>query len=412
MKNISKVTTAITPLFANKKSPRNVSPEKIGHAWFGGNPRMAVDHVTGELYLASPGGTPGGTLIRLDGKTGQLDKTWFNGALKHELNNISEVDVGTDGFIYVTSGPMGYSRFIARFAHDGKPVPFKEKGEEIPTAPMINGWWEKAPQLISRKTNDPYALTAILATGVSGHSNIHDKGFDVSFSGRITLIVEGIANEWAQKHELSGDLRHRFVQVWTTEGKLLASEAVRSDSNWGHGVRMDRDGNLYIVRSGTMPAGQDMLDGIKDVKVGYRVFGGHGTLLKFRGMGDKFPLDTGPGVKVNKGEEINGALWAYGGISDQMVPDCSCNHSRFDIDGWARIWIPARHLCSVIVLDSNCNRIARLGKYGNIDDEGLAFAWPRGIAVSDNTLYIRDDSNQRVLKAVLKYVVEEEIAMP
>jgi len=419
-KDLPKTKAVLEPLFVGKEPSRKADFEnRPGKAWYGGNPRMAVDPVREELYVISPGGTPGGVLIRLDGKTGGLDESWYGGGdrKKGSIMNIVEVDVGPDGLVYAAGGPFGYLRWIVRFDHDGKPVPFPEKAEAIPAESLKKGWWDKAPNTVTSPAGDPRALTSLLATGVGGHSNVHDKGFDVSPNGHIVTIVEFPAAEWAAKHGLTGNLKNRFVQVWSPDGKLLSKEAVPRAGNLGHGVRMDRDGNLYLAHSITIPVGQTMPDGITDVKVGYRTFGGHGSLVKYRGLGDKFPLGVGPGVKVSsrgasKGEkELAGGLWAYGGLTDQMVPDCSCNHSRFDLDGWARSWIPARQLCSIMVLDANGNRIARLGRYGNVDDEGLRFAWARAMAASDTALYALDYGNRRILKAALSYETEETVPL-
>jgi hypothetical protein len=101
--------------------------------------------------------------------------------------------------------------------------------------------------------------------------------------------------------------------------------------------------------------------------------------------------------------------------------DCTCNHVRHDMDLWARCWVPVNPLYSVIVLDANANRIARLGRYGNTDDteqdlkkggDGIRLCWPRSVAASDNALYVVDTGNRRILKAALSYVTEETVALP
>jgi hypothetical protein len=148
---------------------------------------------------------------------------------------------------------------------------------------------------------------------------------------------------------------------------------------------------------------------------------GAGTIVKYRGLGGKFPLGTGPGQAKFKGKELPGSLWAYGGIVGQTGRGCSCGHMRFVTDGWARNWIPANHLYSVTVIDSNGNRIARLGRYGNVDDteadlkagkDGLRFCWLRAVVASDTALYAVDVGNRRILKAALSYAAEETVPVP
>jgi hypothetical protein len=87
------------------------------------------------------------------------------------------------------------------------------------------------------------------------------------------------------------------------------------------------------------------------------------------------------------------------------------------MDCWARIWVPSNQLCSVTVLDSNGNRVARIGRYGNVDDADpkcgrIHFAWMRSLCVSDTALYVADTANQRVLKAALSYAAEETVPLP
>jgi hypothetical protein len=179
---------------------------------------------------------------------------------------------------------------------------------------------------------------------------------------------------------------------------------------------MDRDGNIYQAYTG-LPDGQKVLDGMDPSSAGSGHPGrvGAGSLVKYRGLGGKFPLNVGPGQKFTGGKELPGSLWAYGGIVGQTGASCGCGHVRVVIDGWARNWIPANHLCSVTVIDSNGNRIARFGRYGNVDDteadlkagkDGLRFCWPRAVVASDTALYVADVGNRRVLKAVLTYAAE------
>jgi hypothetical protein len=112
-----------------------------------------------------------------------------------------------------------------------------------------------------------------------------------------------------------------------------------------------------------------------------------------------------------KGGYATGALWAYP-VNTFPPRCCACRQERLSQDPWARLWIPANQLYSVMVLDSNGNRVARLGRYGNVDDEGLRFAWPKAVAASDTAVYVMDYGNRRVLKAALSYAAEETVPLP
>jgi len=105
---------------------------------------------------------------------------------------------------------------------------------------------------------------------------------------------------------------------------------------------------------------------------------------------------------------IEGAEWIFGGLMCQRPDICTCHNLRYDMDYFARHWLPANQLHSVVVIDANANLIARLGRYGNVDDkakdiqsggDGLRFVWPRAIAVSDTALYVADHGNCRIVRA-------------
>ena len=102
-------------------------------------------------------------------------------------------------------------------------------------------------------------------------------------------------------------------------------------------------------------------------------------------------------------------------------PRNSPGHARFDLDGFARSWLPANHLRSVLVFDSNGNKILRVGRYGNADCQGpeslapdpdIGFCWVHAVAVSDEALYAVDTGNRRTLRAILGHHAEEELPVP
>jgi hypothetical protein len=211
--------------------------------------------------------------------------------------------------------------------------------------------------------------------------------------------------QWAPK-------QFSAVLVFDNAGKLLSGNAV-GETHAGQGVSMDRDGNVYAVISGTLPAGQKTFEGSE---VPANTNGGCTSLVKFRGLGGKYPLNVGPGTKVGKGEELPGATWVYGGVSSSMR-GCYCHQTRHDMDPWARAWLPSNQFYSVTVLDSNMNRIARIGRYGNVDDADpkcgkIHFAWLRAVAVSDVALYAADHGNRRIVRAALSYAAEETVPVP
>jgi hypothetical protein len=399
--------------------------------------RMAVDRRREQLYIY-----PGRGLTRLDGRTGRVDDTWFPDG---GLDRISECCVGPDGLVYISTGPHWYGQFVTKLDHEGRPVPFG--GDAVPL-PRGNKWQGGGGQYgpmegkgIYGSSVCPTALREYkqeirsLWTGHFGHSNTHERGLYVSATGHILAAVQYPWTGRAIRHGVPADAPRRdedrvatsYVAVWDRDGNLLTANAVGDMQN-GHGVAMDRDGNIYAAMGGRIPAGQRAMDGIVGEKLSMFTWGSYGSLLKFRG-GVPFPRG-----KAHYGKDppaaaarldgyrrgltaIEGALWIYGGLPCQRPDICTCHNLRYDMDGFARHWLPANHLHSVIVLDANGNRIARIGRYGNVDDADercgrIHFVWPRALAVSDAALYVADTGNRRILKAALRYRATRSVDLP
>jgi hypothetical protein len=206
-----------------------------------------------------------------------------------------------------------------------------------------------------------------------------------------------------------------FVAVMDTRGNYHTANAVGDTGN-GHNVFMDRDGNIYSG-VGFLGADSDKPYGIADVTLKEGAWGGHASLVKYRWTG-KFPLAT---LKAPARYEVvktrEGSLWTLPHALPGFSAGCTCFNNRHAMDYWARTWIGASHLLSVLVVDANGNLVARIGRYGNVDDADPAcgrihFGWLRAVAVSDNALYVCDRPNRRIVKAALKYAVEETVPLP
>ncbi|MHC4914149.1 MAG: SMP-30/gluconolactonase/LRE family protein [Planctomycetota bacterium] len=114
--------------------------------------------------------------------------------------------------------------------------------------------------------------------------------------------------------------------------------------------------------------------------------------------------------------KVVGAKWRYPGVG--IIPHsfdgfrgddgCECMQSQLDADPYGRTYAPSAFRSSVEMLDSAGNRIARVGTYGNADDEGLHFAWPceTDFAEPDGRLYVTDSVNRSVV--VVKFDWSDE----
>jgi hypothetical protein len=416
--------------FERGPRPKEIPPSTVAGAGAGlvglKFVHLAADRARDEVY-AGYGGQ-----VRFIGRTGELDPTWFPQDGLVGGSPACEASIDVDGRVCLRFGQHCYGKHMIRLDHEGRPVPFgKEHTVHVAGG---EGWWTRLPAAFQGGADAVFC-------GVRGHSNTFTHGLYASANGR--LIVGGIQEvdaKWAVEHgvvkEASGpEIDGTYVVVWDSDGRLVTPNAV-GNTRHGHGLTIDRDGNIYAVIAGVLPAAQKTLEGC-DIPAEYRTQGGYGSLVKFRGRGGRYPLG-----EVREGDDAppdavklvmsrigppkspgyaTGALWAYGGIVGQSSGDCRCHHTRHDMDFFARSWVPANQCFSIFVLDSNGNRIARLGRYGNVDDteedlkagrDGLRFGWVRAVAVSDVALYVADVANRRILRAALSYHAEETVDLP
>ncbi|MBA4388966.1 MAG: hypothetical protein C0404_13375 [Verrucomicrobia bacterium] len=386
---------------------------------------------------------------RVNAKTGQEDasfKDWAGTAGRYPWGpgiwGAQEFVFARDGLLY--GGCRTGGDIVIRCGRDGKLVPFKENYAE---------------EVGSR----------VLATGCLGNGRGHFDGMDVTEDGKIVVamlgevIDEPLTQDILKKVGLPGEetkvgVREKktkelglkmvpqgnnglHIGVWDRDGKALTKDAIVGVCS-GHGYAMDRDGNLYVNQGGVLPVGQKHLDGVAQPGDVPRQWGG--SVIKFRGQGGKYPLGAMYWLKNqappppeaaslqflggNKGGKegeikVTGMLWAYGGQSnlgaDQKT--CDCNFSWLYLDDSSRLWLPNNAVSGVMVVDSNGNRIMRVGRYGNVDDseadlkedkDGLRFAYLRAATASDSWLVCTDAGNHRLVQAALSYAAEETAPVP
>lgn len=406
-------------------APANLQSSKASGVgtWAGKITHLGADRARDEIYVGTGG------QVRFIGKTGEQDKSWFPDPKSGLTGNSQtcEVSVGADGLVYLRFGGANYGRHMIRVDHDGKLVPFKK--EYTVSVVGGNAWWERLPAAFKGGVDAVYC-------GVIGHSMTHQSGMYAGPNGMIVMGIHEVSSKWAVEHGIvkaqeakGAEIKGNYNPVFDVEGKLLSASSV-GETCMGQGVTMDRDGNIYTVFGHCLPEGQKTLYG-SDIPAKARLQADYGSLVKFRGQGGAFPLNTGESkVRLARTIEngggkpfgVPGALWAFGGISGQSGGDCQCHHIRHDMDFHARSFIPTMSLYSVIVLDSNGNRIARFGRYGNVDDseadikdkkgDGIRIAWVRSVAASDAALYVVDPGNRRILRAALSYAAEEAVSIP
>jgi hypothetical protein len=204
------------------------------------------------------------------------------------------------------------------------------------------------------------------------------------------------------------------VCVWDKDGRPRTIEAVTKQLR-GVGLQVDGQGHMYVSCGYTRGR---PVDGLGDTKLRglgpMRPFGSVSDIRKFLDKGGIFPI----GSMVDRKKNPIGQAWAYQGQSPSAPSghDCGCAHSDFAIDLFARVFVPTAHLYSIMVLDTNGNKIMRLGRYGNADcrgpdslspDPDIGLHWVMAVEPSDKALYISDAGNQRIVKAKMGYETQE-----
>ena len=182
--------------------PAATLPQGFQDFWESKQLRMAVDRAGNDVYV----GHPGMSLTRFHGETGEIDTAWFGDG---GLDRVSEVCVGPDGFVYISTGACGYGQFITRLDRSGRPVPFE--GDSVPL-PQHGRWVGGGDQYgkmegepIFGSSVCPAALTQAekirsLWTGHFGHSNTHERGLYVAPDGTILAAVLRPHAAWAFQH--------------------------------------------------------------------------------------------------------------------------------------------------------------------------------------------------------------------
>ncbi len=362
----------------------------IGHFSWGSINYMAVDRGNEELYIQ--------TRHVYDGRTGnKVRELQLSGPVLSTLSkvpNSGEVfPAGADGplppelaasrqggLLYMT-GPNE----LWRFSRDGKRIEFSALDRHF------------VPELWGAHSN-PHRGVCV---GPDGDVyKMHHYMPHTAFDNQVTRIgPDGRIKSYG------------FIEVRT-----LAA-----------GVRVDREGNVYIGCTiqppGALPPkelAEKMPERSRSLYT--RVYG---SIVKFGPRGGVVrpardgesapaPLVT-PGRKGPVPFVAEGAAWVHPGLAPMLSrisddaggPGCSCRNGRFDLDEFARLFIPDAVSGRIEVTDSNANTIAFIGGRGRdgkaVTPDGVELGWPTVVTVSDEAVYIADYLRFRVVRARLDY---------
>jgi len=323
-------------------------------------------------------------VITSDGWAGQAGFNGLTGEPQNWPLKGMELAFDRDGNYYVY-GQNGWHELITRFDRSFKPLPYPATGKNITT--------------MTTRNVDVY--------GRYGHGWCN-KGLWIAPDGRIFVYN---MYDWAKY----------FINVWDASGKAEKGERVGEGlvgplDSQGGGVCVDFKGNVYVG-----------MHGFPKSAAGSRADGA-GTVLKFPPAGGGYAAAKGdkPGMEWKGGLQgfVEGAQVAYTGLAPQVGGGCVCKEARFEIDGYARLYIPNALEYSVRMVDNAGNEIARFGYYGNADSRGpesavrdpaIAFGWPMAVSVGQihkDRIFVADTLNHRAVRVEVGHQAEETCAVP
>jgi hypothetical protein len=272
----------------------------------------------------------------------------------------------------------------------------------------------------------------------------------------------------------------KLVEFLPSGKRVSADPVIWKLSDGAIGPKFDAQGNIYIaeiVRPLDQPYPPELEKAVgkmalKTTRPGKdsvqdNVANMYGSILKFTPKGGmvcyanargslsnggqnpfKGKAKLAPGLKVLQASyyssrrlrsvKIVGAEWMAPGYSHVEDRYCNCETTRFDVDGFGRVWYPDLNLFRVRVIDTNGNPLMHFGGYGNAESCGpdskvldpktgelrprrpddpkelkspfaepeIAFAWLNGVGVTDKYAYTGDEVNRRMLKIKIVYAAE------
>lgn len=221
-----------------------------------------------------------------------------------------------------------------------------------------------------------------------------------------------------------------------------AGNGVLALEDKGGGIRVDLQGNIYVGQD-AKPEGMAPLPDLATDEVAKRwnssvvKFGPKGgAILGLKDSESKLP--DAPKIGLDGKRSAENALNIYSGLGPVSGAGpggnsscCVCRVPRFDVDRFGRLAIPSAFSAKVLYYDNAGNLIGTIGNYGNFDsqyvnpasDAGRAgkptvalpeipVAWPSGAGFTENSIYLCDTYNRRVVRVDKTFRAEASCAIP
>ena len=399
-----------------------------------GRQRLYVDPHDGALFLAEGDCGTGKAFtrfVRIDPETGRC-------RIVELPFSASDAAFAPDGHVYLRTGSV-----VGRYdpARDWTEVPFDygENGGAHYNWDAKGASLKGGLRLPSSKTNP----------------NWHHGGMDVNARGDllVTCYNSNSSAIRASRRQQAQRMKEPAVpyrallypgrwnsglelHVFDPYGRVKHRDILRGQPAIWSGATLDVQGNVYVN-----VAASRMVDGRPYYRVIGHPFAKVGTLIKFKPGAGKFTRPGGAGVPIRLGKRptepmhlhgfwVEGAEWFYPGVGRAISWSCSCANSRFVTDYYARSFAPEYDRFSVAVLDTNGNLIARIGKYGNVEDgkplvpaggppharsiggdEVALFDACYVATHTDRRLFVADAGNARIVSVRLQYHTTERAAL-
>lgn len=329
--------------------------------------------------------------------TGSASAVWRYNGLTGEGGFIPikavELTIGPKGMIYTWGDKGGYAGPITRYNSDFTPAPLEAIGNH------------KYGELSGRAGRGSAVC-----------------GMAVDHKGRV-FAVDGSNKCYMRLYDADGQPANTGITITnkTNKGAVEIPVFVDQVSGYGGSIRVDREGNVYLLQPGWPKSFQPDAEFAKNEAYKQTA----GTIIKFGATGARRidQLDEGGRGGDSLGfTNIRDLYPDCGPISGWRCDGtCACTKTRFDVDDFGRLYIPNAITFQVSVRDNAGNQILRFGNYGNFDSQGpdsvepkpdIPLGWPLAVGVSENHIYVGDCLNHRIVRVDKQWKETHLCAVP
>jgi hypothetical protein len=306
----------------------------------------------------------------------------------------TDLAVGYDGLLYYRTG-TGYSGPFERFTRDLKPAPYPSG-------------------------------THVLSSYIYSRMKIGfaERGIGPAPDGKVYI---SFMHDWAKYCMAGFDAEGKPMKGKYLEGKVgnrgnpktgyppdLNSAIMGPIPEANCGIRVDLRGNIYMGVC-HLPTGFKSPPGFDSMIWKHMV----GSVLKFPPEGGVFEKD---GIQGLRACYPGLGPFSHAGLTSN--PCCVCRGPRFDLDRYGRLVMPNAVKNSVQIVDNAGNLIVEFGQYGNYDSQfippgskdnkplvdvpAIPLAWPTGAGFGQQSVYISDTYNHRIVRVDLTWKADEQ----